>query len=190
MGIDEEFIEHIKPLMKSLLHPRNLVVKAMGGKEVKAKEIVQYYKSYMEIFKGNTMPEPKSMLEVTIEANNLVSLASAKELYLASMESLCGGDKPYINDQVLDIEHTRIVDTAMAEFDSRKKLGGEEFSTKYRDQLLTEIDESYQHYKAHNDSKNIFKAANTPIILFVVDALPSRQSCQLVDVGRRSPWCH
>ena len=43
---------------------RNLVVKAMGGKEVKAKEIVQHYKSYMEIFKGNTMPEPKSMLEV------------------------------------------------------------------------------------------------------------------------------
>ena len=30
---------------------RNLVVKSMGGKEVKAKEIVQYYKSYMEIFK-------------------------------------------------------------------------------------------------------------------------------------------
>ena len=39
------------------------------------------------------MPEPKSMLEVTIEANNLVSLASAKELYLASMETLCGGEK-------------------------------------------------------------------------------------------------
>ena len=133
------------------------------------------------------MPEPKSMLEVTIEANNLVSLASAKELYLASMESLCGGDKweigflmhvnaiflcwifrPYINDQVLDIEHTRIVDTAMAEFDSRKKLGGEEFSLKYRDQLLTEIEESYNNYKAHNDSKNIFKAANTPITLFVM----------------------
>ena len=39
------------------------------------------------------MPEPKSMLEVTIEVNNLVSLASAKELYIASMESLCGGDR-------------------------------------------------------------------------------------------------
>ena len=76
--------------------------------------------------------------------------------------------RPYINDQVLDIEHTRIVDTAMAEFDSRKKLGGEEFSLKYRDQLLTEIEESYNNYKAHNDSKNIFKAANTPITLFVM----------------------
>jgi len=166
--IDEEFIEHIKDFMPSLLSPSNLVVKAMGGKEVKAKEIVQYYKSYMEIFKGNTMPEPKSMLEVTIEANNLVSLASAKELYMASMESLCGGEKPYLNEQVLDLEHQRIVESAMTEFDSRKKLGGEEFSQKYRDQLLSEIEESYTHYKAHNDSKNIFKAANTPITLFVM----------------------
>merc|ERR1719158_947780 len=166
--IDEEFIEHIQGLMPNLLSPQNLVVKAMGGREVKAKEIVQYFRSYMEIFKGNTMPEPKSMLEVTIEANNLVSLASAKELYLASMESLCGGEKPYINDQVLDVEHQRIVETALSEFDSRKKLGGEEFSCKYRDQLLQEIEESYNNYKAHNDSKNIFKAANTPITIFVM----------------------
>ena len=39
------------------------------------------------------MPEAKSMLEVTIEANNLVSLASAKEVYLSEMEACCGGDK-------------------------------------------------------------------------------------------------
>jgi len=166
--VDEEFIDYIKQLMPALLSSENLVIKEMGGKEVKSKQIVQYYKSYMEIFKGNTMPEPKSMLEVTIEANNLVSLASAKELYVASMESLCGGDQPYINDQVLDIEHTRIVETALAEFDSRKKLGGEEFSMKYREQLLQEIEESYNNYKSHNDSKNIFKAANTPITLFVM----------------------
>jgi len=166
--VDEEFVEHIQDFCPEILSPANLVIKVMGGKEVKAKEIVQYYKSYMEIFKGNTMPEPKSMLEVTIEANNLVSLASAKELYLASMESLCGGEKPYINDQVLDVEHQRIVETALSEFDSRKKLGGEEFSCKYRDQLLQEIEESYNNYKAHNDSKNIFKAANTPITIFVM----------------------
>ena len=76
--------------------------------------------------------------------------------------------RPYINDQVLDIEHNRIVETALSEFDSRKKLGGEEFSSKYRDQLIAEIEESYNNYKAHNDSKNIFKAANTPITLFVM----------------------
>ena len=60
------------------------------------------------------------------------------------------------------------METALAEFDSRKKLGGEEFSMKYREQLLQEIEESYNNYKSHNDSKNIFKAANTPITLFVM----------------------
>ena len=87
-------------------------------------------------------------------------------LYLSF--SVIPPSRPYINDQVLDIEHNSIVEKALAEFDSRKKLGGEEFSLKYRDQLLTKIEESYQHYKAHNDSKNIFKAANTPITLFVM----------------------
>jgi len=122
----------------------------------------------MDVLKGNDMPEPKSMLEVTIEANNLVSLASAKELYTASMESLCGGDKPYLSEQVLEIEHLRIIESAMEEFDSRRKMGGEEFSHKYREQLRDQIDESYEHYKAHNMSKNIFKAANTPITIFVM----------------------
>jgi len=140
----------------------------MGGKEVKAKEIVQYYKSYMEIFKGNTMPEPKSMLEVTIEANNLVSLASAKELYMASMESLCGGERPYLNEQVLELEQSRIQEAALSEFDSRKKLGGDEFSVKYRDQLMEEMEEAFSNFRAHNDSKNIFKAANTPITIFIM----------------------
>lgn len=166
--IDEEFLEHVRPLMASLLHPDNLVVKSMGGKEVKAKEIVQYYRSYMEIFKGNTMPEPKSMLEVTIEANNLVSLASAKELYMASMESLCGGDRPYLNEQVLETEQVRILESALVEFDSRKKLGGDEFSVKYRDQLLEEMEEAFGNFRSHNDSKNIFKAANTPITIFIM----------------------
>merc|ERR1711936_732879 len=43
-------------------------------------------------------------------------------------------------------------EAAPSEFDSRKKLGGEEFS----------------NFKAHNDSKNIFKAANTPITIFIM----------------------
>jgi len=166
--IDEEFLDHLKDLMPLLLSPRNLIVKSQGGKEVKAKEIVQFYKSYMEIFKGNSMPEPKSMLEVTIEVNNLVSLASAKELYMASMESLCGGERPYLNEQVLELEHTRILESSIQEFDARKKMGGEEFSHKYRDQLIKELEEAFQQYKAHNDSKNIFKAANTPITLFSI----------------------
>jgi len=167
-NIDPEFLDFVRLLMPTLLSSESIKVKKSGGKNVKCKEIVQFFKSYMDVLKGNDMPEPKSMLEVTIEANNLVSLASAKELYIASMESLCGGDKPYLSEQVLEIEHLRIIESAMEEFDSRRKMGGEEFSHKYREQLRGQIDESYEHYKAHNLSKNIFKAANTPITIFVM----------------------
>jgi hypothetical protein len=59
-------------------------------------------------FQGDEMPEPKSMLEATSEANNLASLSESKDYYTHGMESVCGGDKPYINEHVIEIEHLRI----------------------------------------------------------------------------------
>ena len=56
-------------------------------------------------------------------------------------------------------------------FNSRRKMGGEEFSQKYRDQLEREVDETYENYKLHNDSKNLLKAANTPITLVAIAAI-------------------
>ena len=49
-----------------------------------------------------------------------------------------------------------------------KKMGGEEFSRRYLQQLEGEIDEVFVQYIKHNDSKNIFHAARTPATLFVV----------------------
>ena len=50
-------------------------------------------------------------------------------------------------------------------FNGRRKMGGEEFCAKYREQLEKELAESFENYKSHNESKNLFKAANTPITL-------------------------
>ena len=69
------------------------------------------------------------------------------------------------------MEHNKIVEIALNEFESMKKLGGEKCSLKYRDQLLSDIEDLYHNFKAHNDGKNIFKAANTPITLFVMWSL-------------------
>lgn len=163
--IEKMFLDHLKEFVPLLLAPENIVVKRISGNEVKSKELVQFFKAYVEIFKGDEMPEPKSMLKATSEANNLASLSESKDAYISQMEAVCGGDKPYINEHVLDIEHCRIKDQALDIFSSRRKMGGEEFSQTYRDQLEREIEDSYANYKLHNESKNIFKAANTPITL-------------------------
>lgn len=47
-------------------------------------------------------------------------------------------------------------------------MGGEEFSSKYLEQLQTDIDEQFSKFIAHNESKNIFKAARTPAVYFAI----------------------
>lgn len=93
------------------------------------------------------MPEPKSMLEATSEANNLASLSEAKDHYISSMEAVCGGDKPYLSEAALEAQHGRVRDGAIEVFNGKRKMGGEEFSAKYRHQLEREIDESFENFK-------------------------------------------
>ena len=51
-----------------LLAPENLVTKKIDGQIVKARDLLEYFKSYMKIYKGNELPEPKSMLVVSFHA--------------------------------------------------------------------------------------------------------------------------
>ena len=55
--------------------------------------------------------------------------------------------RPYLNAQDIEEHHLRISDLAMEEFDKMKKMGGEEYSSKYREQLRAEIEETFSQYK-------------------------------------------
>lgn len=65
--IESEFKKYLQVLIPGLLAPQNLVIKEISGQKVKAKELLQYFKSYIEIYKGDELPEPKSMLVVSTE---------------------------------------------------------------------------------------------------------------------------
>ncbi|XP_026332846.1 atlastin [Hyposmocoma kahamanoa] len=166
--IESEFKRSLQQLVPMVLSPHNLVPKLINGQKVKAKDLVQYFKSYMNIYKGNDLPEPKSMLVATAEANNLTAVAEAKEVYTTLMEEVCGGAKPYLQTQLLDAEHCRIRDKALHAFHSKRKMGGEEFSQSYCEQLTQDLEEQFQQFRAHNESKNIFKAARTPSVFFAI----------------------
>ncbi|XP_055380890.1 atlastin [Condylostylus longicornis] len=166
--ITPEFKQSLKELVPMLLAPDNLIYKEINGQKVKARDLIQYFISYMTIYKGDELPEPKSMLVATAEANNLTAVASAKELYLQLMEEVCGGNRPYLNPGHLEAEHLRIKDKSVFHFASKRKMGGDEFSEKYRETLENDLEESFQTFKTHNESKNIFKAARTPAVYFSI----------------------
>ena len=46
------------------------------------------FQAYIKIYQGDELPEPKSMLQATAEANNLSAVASAKDAYSKEMESV------------------------------------------------------------------------------------------------------
>lgn len=81
---------------------------------------------------------------------------------------VCGGDKPYIAPSDLERKHQDFRESAVKQFRSVKKMGGEEFCHRYQDQLEAEMDEIYANFVKHNDGKNIFYAARTPATLFAV----------------------
>lgn len=64
VDIDPEFKKNLQILVPMLLAPENLVLKKINGQKVRARELVQYFKSYIQIYSGNELPEPKSMLVV------------------------------------------------------------------------------------------------------------------------------
>ena len=64
--IENDFKKCLSQLVPMLLAPENLIIKQISGQKVKAKELVQYFKTYTNMYKGNELPEPKSMLMVSI----------------------------------------------------------------------------------------------------------------------------
>ena len=72
-----------------------------------------------------------------------------KETYIRAMEEVCGAERPYINEHILEMQHLQIMDTALEVFNSRRKMGGEEFSTTYREKLESEILESFDNFKVN-----------------------------------------
>ncbi|RZF47369.1 hypothetical protein LSTR_LSTR009108 [Laodelphax striatellus] len=166
--IEGEFKSALQQLIPMLLAPENLILKEISGQKVKAKELLQYFKSYINMYSGDELPEPKSMLVATAEANNLSAVAAAKETYHQLMESICGGAKPYLNTAHLETEHLRIKEKAMDQFSKKRKMGGEEFSENYRVKLEADIEDLFKEFTCHNESKNIFKAARTPAVFFAI----------------------
>ncbi|KAF3831162.1 hypothetical protein GH733_002400, partial [Mirounga leonina] len=166
--IDDEFIKNLKILIPWLLSPESLDIKEINGNKITCRGLVEYFKAYIKIYQGEELPHPKSMLQATAEANNLAAVATAKDTYNKKMEEICGGDKPFLAPNDLQAKHLALKEESVKLFRGVKKMGGEEFSRRYLQQLESEIDELYIQYIKHNDSKNIFHAARTPATLFVV----------------------
>ncbi|XP_053284627.1 atlastin-3 [Pleuronectes platessa] len=178
-----EFRDQLKSLIPKLLNPDHLAEKEINGNKVTCMGLLEFFKAYIKIYQGEDLPQPKTMLMATAEANNLAAVATAKEQYYKSMEKVCGGDLPYVAPESLEEKHVFNSREALHSFSSTKKMGGQEFCDKYQSQLENELTEMWQSYCKHNQSKNLFSAFRTPAVLFVLVCLLYIVSGVLLFVG-------
>lgn len=70
--LDPEFTEQMKMLASMILAPENLVKKNINGYDVKVKDLLMYCKSYIDMFQGDKLLEPKTIFMVLkLESYNI-----------------------------------------------------------------------------------------------------------------------
>jgi len=50
-----DFLEHLKTFVPDLLAPNELIVKEIGGRYVSGRELLEYFKVYINVFAGEYM---------------------------------------------------------------------------------------------------------------------------------------
>jgi len=173
-------------LVPRLLSPKNLLVKSINGADLTCRELLEYFVVYMKMFAKGELPEPKTMLQATAEANNRAAVAKALEQYRRDMEQLCGGDAPYLNPRELENRSEIYRAKALTLFNATRKMGGTEISKEFEELLSKDIDENYVNFIKMNDSKNIFNAARTPAVFLVIMVLSYMTSGVCLMVGLSS----
>uniref|UniRef100_A0A7N5ZYH4 GB1/RHD3-type G domain-containing protein n=1 Tax=Anabas testudineus TaxID=64144 RepID=A0A7N5ZYH4_ANATE len=178
-----EFKEQLQSLIPKLLHPDRLAEKEINGNKITCRGLLEFFKAYIKIYQGEDLPQPKTMLIATAEANNLAAVAAAKDQYYKNMEKMCGGDLPYVSPDSLEEKHHFYYREALRSFSSTKKMGGQDFCDRYQAHLEKELEEMWQSFSKHNESKNLFSAFRTPAVLFVLVCLLYVLSGLLLFIG-------
>ncbi|XP_077531735.1 atlastin-2-like isoform X1 [Haemaphysalis longicornis] len=152
-GIAETFKQHLKQLVPSILAPDKLIVKEIHGRKVSCKQLLEYFKAYVDIFSSGVLPPPMFTLEASARVCNHHAKKEAKELYKSAMEKRCNLDGRWWEPRKLQEYHDQQKQSALKLFLKSTKWGGRFYSNVCQQELNDEIDKSFNRFVECNDGK-------------------------------------
>lgn len=63
-AISSDFVKNVTILVSDIFDPQNLKVKTINGVKIRAGDLIGFSKKYIELFNGDTLPEPMGMAQV------------------------------------------------------------------------------------------------------------------------------
>ena len=162
---DPAFLRSLEELVHLLLAPERLQAKRIGGRRLTGSDLLAYFKVYAGLLEGDSMPEPKTMLEATAEVNNLTAVSAVQDVYTERLEKMAGARAPYIRPSLLAERVARLQADCLAAFDALPKMGGGDFSRPYRERLQDSMRRLFEQYEELNSRKNLFTQIGVPLLL-------------------------
>lgn len=140
-SMDEDFLQELKNLVENLFKPQNLVVKKIEGIDVKAHELFEYIKSYVNLFSTpGSIPKPKSLYELIVGKFLTQIVSNCYEIYEQTLRN--PDDRSEIN-----LIHNFALSRALTAFSDAKKMGNTQDSEKYKDILQQKIQKRELEWK-------------------------------------------
>uniref|UniRef100_A0A023GC07 Putative guanylate-binding protein n=1 Tax=Amblyomma triste TaxID=251400 RepID=A0A023GC07_AMBTT len=136
--IDNVFMQKIQEFVPWILSPESVVVKEINGQKITCQNLLHYFKVYAKAFQGGALPEPKSLLEATVEASHESAKEKAVKFYIEGLKTLPRGDldKMVAANKLLKEETIEMFRTA-------PKVGDERALQKY----LTDLEQGlHMHF--------------------------------------------
>ncbi|XP_037272406.2 atlastin-2 [Rhipicephalus microplus] len=136
--IKEPFRENLAQLVPALLAPENLLVKEINGRKLSCQELMIFFKAYIDVFKGGSLPMPTSMLLATANASNVAAMDKARQCYMSGV-----ANRPRRNLERLREFHCQQLEEAQKVFSEFPKMGGDAISSTTMDVLTKELEDLF-----------------------------------------------
>ncbi|KAG7398503.1 Alkyltransferase-like protein 1 [Phytophthora boehmeriae] len=157
-AIDNRFLELLTAYLDDLFAPANLFPKKIHGTTVTSRELFTYIKTYAGLFReASIFPEAKTLLEATAEANNVNQRDKALIKYKREMEKVAGSKCSYVPVQELEAHHKACLQGAMDVFDDGARMGRRSEITRFRQELVDEIERERHRYLEINAERDPYK---------------------------------
>ncbi|XP_031639434.1 atlastin-like [Contarinia nasturtii] len=180
--IHPDFIKYTKELTLSIFAPENLVVKKINGHEVRARDLIPYLQSYLHLFNGQTLPEPKTVLMATREINHLILSNECIHFYIDYMQKSLNATQSYFSGNELKELHRSAKNKAIELFQTKSKFGTNELILDHQKRIEIDIEDKFNIFHLENDKmyRNYIETAK----LFnekMVNTIKAKTYSQIID---------
>ncbi|XP_031631878.1 atlastin-like [Contarinia nasturtii] len=153
--ISADFKQYVKLLVAGIFAPEKLQVKKINGQILRARDLIQYLQAYTNVFNGDTLPAPTTVFRATAETSNQILYTDCLNNYMDAVQKSIIEVKLYFSESEFFQIHSTAKNTAISQFLSKPKLGGQEFATSFRNKLENSIEEKFISFKSENERKRL-----------------------------------